>query len=155
MNYFKPNWRAINKAIESWGENNSLVDLRKEQNRISKLIQKKVDDHNKKKAETKKLNHIKNIRALAPGSELYFKGTYENLKHLFGSTCIKKTDGRKYITVIFATSSMWRIPYSDVQTEPLTQDQLTSGRVRLRITEVWNDVLRKNQHGSEEIVKVN
>jgi len=136
MNYFRPNWYQINKAINE----GNIKDLRKEQRDLEKSIQKKVDQYYREKRDKEKMELINRIKSLPAGSLLYFTGHDSKGRIKFGDKFEKVKDGRTYVYV-WRNDSTWRIPYLQVIARECTEQEIRDRKLYEKMTKLFNDAI--------------
>jgi len=135
-NFFNPNWREINKAINT----ENLKELRQAENELKKKIQFKVDAYFKAKRENELAQKIAELKALPIGSKIYFMGRFDKIK--FGSECVKISDGR--ILIHFEVNGKrWRGPYKELRITPPTEQEFRDRGLSIELSKIFNKVINQ------------
>ena len=134
MNYFKPNWYAINKAITE----GQLKELREEQRQLEKKIQSKVDAFYLEKRQKEAADKIAALKSLPIGGTVFYTGRSLDIK--FGSVGKKVKDGRTRMSVDF-DGKQWGCYYTNLKAEEITPAEKSSHDISVRLTEFVNKVL--------------
>jgi hypothetical protein len=134
-NFFKPNWRIINEAINT----ENLKELRQAENELRKKIQNKVDEFYKAKRQVEQLKKITELKALPINSKIYFIARFDKIK--FGSECVKISDGRTKIH-FECNSKRWGGPYRDLRIEPPTEQEIKDNRLGIAISRIFNNAIK-------------
>jgi hypothetical protein len=136
--FIKPNWYAINKAVEGSKEDRASIwsefhDLEK------KLKAKSADYYARVKAQetADKLRALKDIHV---GAEVYYNGSDKKLAFKVGK---KIKDGIKYMVVDFGEMGAWKMPYARLQPYKLTDKEVAQIKTNVRFQEIANEVFNK------------
>lgn len=134
MKYFKPNWHAINKAIDE----GQLKELRAEEHSLKNKIQEKVDAHYKEKREMEQAEKIAALKALPVGGKVFYNGRSSDIK--FGAEGVKVKDGRTRMSVSF-DGKQWGCYYTNLKIEDVTPGEKSSHQICVRLTNLINGVI--------------
>ena len=134
MKYFKPNWYAINKAIDE----GQLKELRAEEHSLKNKIQEKVDAHYKAKREKEQSEKIAALKSLPVGGKVFYTGRSSDIK--FGAEGVKVKDGRTRMSVQFS-DMQWGVYYTNLKLEEVTPSEKTGNQISVRLTNLVNSVL--------------
>lgn len=113
--FFKPNWKAINKAIAK--DIASRKAVRQEFDELKKTLDVKFNERYRLLQLEESAKHIKSLKELPAGTQLRYTGN----GNYFGKICSKVKDGRKRMHVSFdgkcfapfRADKVWRCSTSD------------------------------------------
>lgn len=134
--FFKPNWKAINQAIN----NESLKELRQVQRELEKKIQNKVDAYYKAKRETEQIQKIAELKALPKDATIYFIGRFDKIK--YGSECIKIADGRTRIHYEI-NGKRWNSPYQNLSIKAPTEQEYKDRGLSIELSRIFNKAINQ------------
>jgi len=135
-NFFNPNWREINKAINT----ENLKELRQVQKELDRKIQNKINAFYRAKRKTEQIQKITELKALPIGSKIYFMGRFDKIK--FGSECVKISDGRTLIH-FEVNGKRWKGPYKELRITPPTEQEFRDRGLSIELSKIFNKVINQ------------
>lgn len=132
--FFNPDWREINKAINS----ENLKDLRQAQKELENKIQDKINAFYKAKRESENIQRIAELKICPIGAKIYFVGRFDRIK--YGSECIKISDGRTRIHYK-VNGKQWNSPYLHLRVNPPTEQEYRDHGFSIELTRILNKVI--------------
>jgi hypothetical protein len=136
VNYFNPNWRMINKAINEDG----LHDLRLAQKELEKKIQSRVDAFYRAKRQQEEDEKIFALKALPANSIVYFIGRSDKIA--FGTPCKKLSDGRKKMK-IDVKGSFYTCPYYLLKISEPTDQERRDHNLGVKISALFSKAIKQ------------
>jgi len=136
INFFNPNWREINKAINT----ENLKELRQVQKELERKIQNKINAFYRAKRKTEQIQKIAELKALPIGSKIYFIGRFDKIK--FGSECVKISDGRTLIH-FEVNGKRWKGPYKELRITPPTEQEFRVRGLSIELNKIFNKVINQ------------
>jgi hypothetical protein len=144
--YFNPNWRMINRAINSG--NDGLYDLRRAEQDLKMKIQSKVDAYFKAKREKEAQDAVDALKALPVGSMVYFIGRSDKIK--FGTACEKKGDRRTRMDIVIKGEpydKIYNCPYSLLRAAEPTEQQRKDFNLGVHLSNIFNKAINHYSNG--------
>lgn len=132
-NLYNPNWRLINKLIAEGNTKEVRIALKK----LDTKINEKCQDYWRQKKLADLAQKVKDLQALPDGTELFYTGMHKPILGKSGKKVLVINDGRKYILVDIE-GIHWRLPYKDVRTTPLTDEERRNLGISIRVSEAVN-----------------
>jgi hypothetical protein len=119
--HLKPNWHAINKAINGTPE--SRHELLRELSSLQTKVKNKINLLLTQQREKRQREKVSCLRSLPISAAIYYTGFYEDAIDIIFKSGEKVQDGRKYMKVRIG-SKLYNLSYDWIQDTPLTQQQV-------------------------------